>query len=135
MASIADYLVLQAGSFALKGNSHVFAESHHIVTSTPLSGDTVTSPTLRSPILSFTADASQSNVTLSVKVNGHPIGQNDFVAFTEGQPCAFHFVLDGQNIHVGQTNSFEFAASNGTGLVTVRDVVLWFQREFPQLGA
>lgn len=128
MATIADYIVLER-EFTLRRSQRRITFDRP--TKAPLVSDL-----RRSPILAFTANPEHAKVQLAVELNGRPLKRGaaaDHVTFTEGQPVSYHFVLDATDLFLrDQNNIIEFTASLD-GEIRIRDVVLWFQREFGKL--
>ena len=124
MATLADYIALQDGSITLSKDQEKTFE-FRLPSNTSLGeGDTRF-------VLSFMIDPSGSaNKNYDIDVND--VRVNDFTV-SHSEPRTVTEVINGTKFALSGDNTIQFRMESGSGSITISDVVLWFQRSYPNL--
>ena len=117
MATLADYIVINDGQFALNpGETQSFHD--------PIPSDLVLGTNRAKPILAFRARATPSGGSFVVEVNDTQIYSD---SLSGGDVRVLWEAFPGTVLNPGVTNSVQFRSTHNK--VWFADVVLWFQRE------
>lgn len=124
MSTLADYIALHDGSITLsRDQEHTF--EFNLPSNTSLGdGDTRF-------VLSFMIDPSGST-DKNYDIDVNDVRVNDFTV-SHGEPRAVTEIINGSKFTVNGENTIQFRMESGTGSIAISDVVLWFQRNYPNL--
>ena len=124
MSTLADYIALQDGPVTLSRDQETTFGFSFPGNVNLGDGDTRL-------VLSYMLDSSGgANKNYDIDVND--VRVNDFTV-SDGEPHAVSEVINGSKFAASGENTIQFRMESGSGSITFSDVVLWFQRDYPNL--